>query len=241
VPHRFIFSLRFSSKVFLRILAVSIAMLVFMSLFRLNLYFLSVFHATPDADFTEVVHSFLAGLRFDTLIIGFALIPVVLLTTLQAFLESWPRTMFTIYRCYLGFAWIVICLMSFVDFYHFTNVGTRMRFADYMGWNFDTLMEQAQKIQPNQSVIFAVITLLLLALGLMLIVALRFGDWKDEYSPRKGSRFEILIRLILPFVLVVLAARGTIEPHHLALEHSIVSSVASINEMALTPLWCFDK
>ncbi|MNK83360.1 hypothetical protein D3C87_1031720 [compost metagenome] len=241
MPHRFIFSLRFSSKVFLRILAVSIAMLVFMSLFRLNLYFLSVFHAAPDADFTEVMHSFLAGLRFDTLIMGFALIPVVLFTTIQAFMESWPKRMFTFYRFYLGFAWTVICLMTFIDFYHFTNVGKRMRFADYLTWNFDTLLGQAQNILPNQSVIFAVITLLLLALGLMLVVALRFGEWKDEFSPRKGNKFEIFIRLIFPFVLIVLAARGTVEAHHLGMEHSVVSSVSSINEMALNPLWCFDK
>ena len=241
MPHRFIFSLRFSSKVFLRILAVSIAMLVFMSMFRLNLYFLTVFHATPDADFTEVTHSFLAGLRFDTLIMGFALIPVVVLTTLQACLESWPKRMFTLYRLYLGFAWIVICLLTFMDFFHFTNFGKRMRFADYMSWNFETLFDQAQKILPNQSVIFAIISLLLLALGLMIVIALRFGEWKDEYSPRKGNRFEIIIRLTVPFILVILAARGTVEPHHLALEHSIVSSVSSINEMALNPLWCFDK
>lgn len=241
MPHRFIFSLRFSSKVFLRILAVSIAMLVFMSLFRLNLYFLSVFHATPNADFTEVVHAFGAGLRFDLLILGFVLMPVVVLTTLQAFLESWPKGMFTFYRLYLGFAWTVICLLTFIDFYHFTNVGTRMRFADYMSWNFETLFDQAQRILPNQSVIFAVITLLLLALGLMMVIALRFGEWKDEFSPRKGSKFEILIRLILPYAFVILAARGTVEPHHLALEHSMVSSVPSINEMALNALWCFDK
>ncbi|MNT91983.1 hypothetical protein D3C72_2331740 [compost metagenome] len=75
----------------------------------------------------------------------------------------------------------------------------------------------------------------------MLVVALRFGEWKDEFSPRKGNKFEIFIRLIFPFVLIVLAARGTVEAHHLGMEHSVVSSVSSINEMALNPLWCFDK
>ena len=216
-------------------------MLVFMSMFRLNLYFLSVFHAAPNADFMEVVHSFIAGFRFDLLIVGFMLIPVVVLLTVQALMESWPRGMIRLYRIYLGFAWTIICSLTFVDFFFFTNNGKRMRFAEYMSWNPEMFLEQWHKILPNQSVIFAIISVLLFALGLMMIFGLRFGDWKDEYSPRKGGKLEIVLRLVFPLILVALAARGTIEPHHLALEHSVVSSVSAINEMALNPLWCFDK
>jgi hypothetical protein len=45
----------------------------------------------------------------------------------------------------------------------------------------------------------------------------------------------------LPLLLIVLAARGTVEAHHLALEHSEVSNNKALNEMGLNAVWCFDK
>lgn len=216
-------------------------MIVFMSLFRLNLYFLSVFHAIPDADGIEVLHSFLAGIRFDILIFGFALIPITVLLFIQAVAEKWPKAMFGFYKSYMAFVWTAICLLTYVDFFYFVKQGARMRWEQYRSWTFQTWIEQTQEVLPNQLVIYSIITVLLLALGLMMVKSLKFGEWKDEFSPRKGGKIEIVIRILLPFILVFLAARGTVEPHHLALEHSEVSSKPSINEMALNAVWCFDK
>ena len=116
-----------------------------------------------------------------------------------------------------------------------------MRWEQYVSWTFESWLEQTQQVLPNQLVIYSIITVLLLALGLMMVKGLKFGEWKDEFSPRKGGKVEIVLRILLPFILVFLAARGTVEPHHLALEHSEVSSNTSINEMALNAVWCFDK
>ncbi len=116
-----------------------------------------------------------------------------------------------------------------------------MRFEDYMAWTPQVLMEQAAGMQKNQVWIFCIITLLLFSLGYMLVKSLKFGEWKDEYSPQIGSRFEIALRIVIPLIVVILAARGTVEPHHLALEHSEVSNSKPINEMALNAVWCFDK
>ncbi len=241
MPQRFIFSLRFSSKVFLRILAVSFAMIIFMGMFRLNLYFLSVFHATSDVDILEVLHSFRAGVRFDVLVIGFILIPITLVLLIQAILQKWQSWSLALYKVYLSVVWTLICGMSYMDFFHFAKYGSRMRWEQYHTWSFEEFYQQMSGLQANQVTIFTVISLLLLALGLMMIRGLKFGHWKDEYSPSKGSPFEVTMRVLLPFVLVALAARGTVEPHHLGLEHSRVSSNTSINEMALNAVWCFDK
>jgi hypothetical protein len=216
-------------------------MIIFMSLFRVNLYFLSVFHATPDAVFVEVGQSFLAGLRFDILIFGFLMIPIYFLLMIGAFTEKWPAGVLTGYKVYLGIAWLVICLLTFVDFFHFAKFGTRMRFADYTSWNFSVLLEQMQAMQRHQILIFSVITLMLLSLGYMLTMSLKFGEWKDEFSPIPGSKWEITWRVLFPLLIVFLAARGTVDAHHLGLEHSEVSSMKAINEMALNPVWCFDK
>lgn len=241
MPNRFIFSLRFSTKVFIRLAMLSFVMVIFMSLFRLNLYFLSVFHATPDAVFVEIGQSFVAGFRFDLLIFGFLMTPIYFLLMVQAWTEKWPRGVFRFYKSYFSAAWFAICALTYIDFFYFARFGMRMRFNEYMSWNFSTLLEQMQMLPTYQVWFFSVITALLFALGIMLIKALRFGEWKDEYSPRSGSKFEILWRMVLPLLLVFLAARGTIEPHHLALEHSEVSHMKAINEMALNAVWCFDK
>lgn len=241
MPNRFIFSLRFSTKVFWKLAVLSLTMVFFMSLFRANLYFLSVFHATPNAVPVEIFQSFLAGIRFDLLIFGFFMAPVYLLLMLQTFSEKWPRFMFGFYKAYFAVIWMAVCSLSFMDFFFFSRYGKRMRFADYTSWTPEQLMEQSQTLQPNQFWIFCVITVLLLCLGCMLVKSLRFGEWKDEYSPTLGTRFEVFWRISLPLILVVLAARGTVEAHHLELAHSEVSDNTVINEMALNAVWCFDK
>lgn len=241
MPNRFIFSLRFSSKVLIRLGLLTTALIVFMSLFRLNLYFLSVFHATPDAAFVEIAQSFLAGLRFDVLVFGFVSIPVFFVVLFQAVTERWPRWIFVVYKIYYTAIWFAICALTFVDFFYFARFGARMRFKDYMSWTPDGLLEQFRGLQPNQSWVFCVITVLLFSLGYMLIKSLKFGDWKDEYSPHTGSRWEIGLRIVVPLLIIALAARGTVEAQHLRLEHSEVSLDRVINEMALNAVWCFDK
>ena len=241
MQNRFIFSLRFSSKVFFKLALLGITMVFFMTLFRANLFFLSVVHAVQNLEWIEVWHSFLAGARFDLLVVGFIMAPVTLLVLLQAFFEKWPSWMFMLYRIYLAGFWIAICATTYMDFFFFARAGKRMRFNEYMNWNMDTLRAQMSTMQNNTELIFSIITVLLLILGLSLVFGLKFGQWKDEYSPRKGGFFEVVLRVLLPIILVALAARGTVEAHHLALEHSEVSNNTAINEMALNAPWCFDK
>lgn len=241
MPNRFIFSLRFSTKVFIKLGLLGLAMIVFMTFFRLNLYFLSVFHATPDAVFVEVAQAFIAGFRFDLLVMGFVFIPVFFVVITQAYLQKWPRSMFIFYKFYFLIIWFLICTLSLVDYFHFARHGAHMRFNDYMSWSPHVLADQALGLQQNQVWIFCVITVLLFVLGYTLTKSIKFGDWKDEFSPQSGSKIEILWRLVLPLIMIGLAARGTVEPHHLALEHSEVSNFTAINEMALNAVWCFDK
>lgn len=241
MPNRFIFSLRFSTKVFWRLGALALTFAFFMTLFRANLYFLSIFHAFPDADPIEIVYAFVAGLRFDLLVFGFIMIPVYLSLMVQALAMKWPRWLLTGFKFYFGAIWLVICLLSCADFFFFARHGRRMRFADYRQWTFEDFFEQTKALQANQTLVFLTITILLLILGYMLIRGLKFGEWKDEYSPQPGSQLEIFWRVLFPVFLVALAARGTLEPHHLEYSHSLISNNTVINEMALNAVWCFDK
>ncbi|QDK43905.1 hypothetical protein DOM22_01375 [Bdellovibrio sp. ZAP7] len=241
MPSRFIFSLRFSSKVMVKLAKLSLAMVLFMSLFRLNLFFLSAFAKVEQATLLEIVQSFVAGFRFDILIFGFLLLPIYFILMIQAISEKWPNWIFVLYKIYFAIIWFIICVMSFVDFFTYAHHGRRMRFAEYFNWTPDLTWEQMHALQTNQVIFFTVSTVILFSLGYMMIRGMQFGQWKDEYSPQKGSYGEMALRIVLPLLLIVLAARGTVEPHHLALEHSQVSSIPALNEMALNAVWCFDK
>ena len=241
MPSRFIFSLRFSSKVLVKLAKLSLAMVLFMSFFRLNLFMLSAFAKVEHNSFLEILYSFGTGIRFDILIFGFLFIPIYFVLLIQAISEKWPNWIFTVYKVYFAVVWLLICLMSYVDFFHYAHHGRRMRFAEYSNWTPDLTWEQMQALQTNQALFFTISSVILMVLGYMLIRGLQFGQWKDEYSPQKGSKFELALRIVLPLVLIVLAARGTVEPHHLALEHSLISDNTALNEMALNAVWCFDK
>lgn len=241
MPNRFIFSLRFSTKVLVKLMKLSIAMIFFMTLFRLNLFMLSGFAKVEETSLWEVVQTFIVGVRFDILVFGFLFIPVILVLLLQAFFEKWPRWIYLFYKTYFGLMWIVICLLTYADFFFYSLHGKRMRFAEYTSWNFEVLWEQWQKLPWNQTVIFTVITAALLVLAHMLIRSLNFGDWKDEYSPHPAKKGEVALRIIVPLLVILLMARGTVEPHHLALEHAQISYNEALNEMGLNAVWCFDK
>ncbi|WP_413586088.1 hypothetical protein [Bdellovibrio sp. HCB274] len=241
MPSRFIFSLRFSSKVMMKLAKLSLAMVLFMSLFRLNLFLLSAFAKVEQLNLMEVLYSFGTGIRFDLLIFGFLLLPIYFILMIQAVCEKWPNGMFLFYKFYFGAVWLAISLLSFVDFFHYAHHGRRMRFAEYSNWTPQFTLEQMQSLPQNQALIFSIITVVLLVLGYMLIRAVNFGQWKDEYSPQKGSKIEMALRIVLPLLVIVLAARGTVEPHHLALEHSQISHSTALNEISLNAVWCFDK
>ncbi|MBC7372131.1 MAG: hypothetical protein H7326_11225, partial [Bdellovibrionaceae bacterium] len=52
---------------------------------------------------------------------------------------------------------------------------------------------------------------------------------------------DVFMGLILPIFIVALATRGTITAHHLGFEHAEVSQIQGLNQLALSPLWAFDK
>lgn len=239
--NRFIFSLRYANKVFLEWAGVGAKFLFLMSLFRIGLFFLVVQTASPNAGGIEIFQSFVAGLRFDLLILGFIFIPVALGLLIQSYFLMWSQGLLFLYKIYFFVVWFLICLLNFFDFSFFIASKSRMRFQDYSQIHSDWLEQHLWGPQVLERLAFIALTLIVLAIGLGLASNVRFGNWKDEVSPDMGTHREVFLRILLPLLGVALAARGTVEPKHLGLEHSEVSSEQAVNEMALNPIWCFDK
>lgn len=233
MSNRFIFSLRYANKVFLKIMKVVVGFLFFMTLFRVNLYFLVVHFHIQNPDLHEVFQAFWVGLQQDILIYAYAIAPIVLILLLQAISEKWPAFLNGLYKTYLFFAWLIVSGFSFIDFVFYSLNQKRMHSADYMAFDLEKIFEMIKQIPGNNLLIFSTVTALLLVLGLVMVKEINFGFWKDEYSPNKGSVLEIIVRSALPILIVLGAA---------ALDPEImVSDAEAVRELALSPIWCFDK
>ncbi len=233
MSNRFIFSLRYANKVFLKLMKVVLGFVFFMTLFRVNLYFLVVHFHIQNPDMNEVIQAMWVGLQQDVLIYAYAIAPVVLMLLLQAVCEKWPGFLNGLYKTYMLIAWLVVSSFSFIDFVFYSLNLKRMHSTDYAAFDFSKITEMMNQIPSNNMLIFSVVTVLLLVLGLVMVKEVNFGFWKDEYSPNKGSLLEIIVRCTLP-VLIVLGAA--------ALDPDIqVSETEAVRELALSPIWCFDK
>lgn len=239
--NRFIFSLRYSNQIFLEWARVGAKFLFLMTLFRVGLFFLVVQSSAPNAGGLGILLSFFAGLRFDLLILGFIFVPVGLCLLVQSYFLMWAQGLLILYKVYFFAVWLAICLLNLVDFLFFLSEKKRMRFDDYQLINWDWIQSRVSAAPNLELFAFTIMTLILLVIGLAIIVNVRWGYWKDRFSPDLGTKTEILWRLVLPLLGVALAARGTVEEKHLNIEHSQVSSEVPVNEMALNPIWCFDK
>lgn len=233
MPNRFIFSLRYANHVFAKLLKATVVLLGFLSLFRINLYFLSVHFHLEHIFFGDVVKSLWVGFGYDLLLFSFIFVPVVLLLLLQSVLEWWPTWSLVLYKIYIALIWFGLCLLNLLDFSVFSAEGHRMSGSQYQSFAPSDLISVFDKVPRNHLLIFSVVTLLLLILGLVIIKELVFGYWKDQYSPDRGRRGEIFLRLILPLALVGLGLCGNPDNR--------VSQEEIINQMALNPVWGLDK
>lgn len=238
---RLIFSLRHSSKIYIQFLQLFISLVVLLSLIRANLYFLSVYHATSNVDFFDILEAFFVGLRFDILVMGFVFILPTVYLIVQALVIQWSSLINAFHKIYFVIVWTFMSFMIYVDFFHFAKFGRHMRWSEYENLDFSQYYIWIESSLANQFWIFTLMVGFFFSIGIAAIRSLDFGHWKDEFSPRQPWFLEKTVRILWPLLFVALCARGSLGQHHLRLEDSKVSKNEAINEMALNAIWCFDK
>lgn len=241
MDQRRVFSVRYFTRIFFKYAKIALGLTFFLSLIRFNLFFLTVNTQPLDVTFFEVYMTFLTGFRFDLLVMGFFLIPPVLLHVLQAFFISWTKWDQVIFKSYFSALWVFSILLNWIDFFTFAKTQSRARWDDYIDFLNSSLVDQVASQANYTFAIYSAALLLMLFLGLYVIRGLQFGEWRDLYSPHKGKLSEIIWRMIIPLFLVALASRGTLEEVHLEYRHSLISNENGLNELALNPMWCLDK
>ncbi len=218
--------------VFCQTLRLGGIFLVLMSALRFIFYFLSA-RSFEIIQQNIVLRAFFVGLRFDLLVVGFVFIPVVVLGTLWFMLGGREAIFKICLKVYLSVCWALVLISAALSLPHFLKEGRHFRWADPIyGPNLDLT-----------SLVLVGLILLFMMASILKTLWLYFeypypqimGAWK------MAPALEVGLRLLIPVILVAMAARGTFGPHHLEREDSQISPWENVNELALNSVWCVSK
>lgn len=211
--------------------------LVLMSLSRFITYW-AISEDFTGVDEMNIIAAFVTGVRFDALVWGFFLIPVVLLSQLSIFVPRTWTQLVGLIRFYLMCVWTLVAAALLVDEFFFAFHHRHWTWTDLQAGDFSFLTEASQR--------WGGLTLsLLLAIRVLVgIGGVRgFFQWQASSEMESGSlSWDKRLGLwVWPLLLVALAARGTVTAHHLGMEHSEVSAHPWVNQLSLNVVWAFDK
>lgn len=180
----------------------------------------------------EILTAYLVGLRFDLLIIGFILIPVVFLRLIDTLLFTkfhLLKTLIQIYYIAIVSYMALITLISgmFFALFHYHVRGKFLGDINY------TIIEFFEMSFGKWS--FSI------SAGLIIFTFyyLNLWIWRLKFKSSFQKQWPSLVYYFLPFVIVALLARGTLTPHHLAKEHCKINQLEPLTQLCLNPIWAF--
>lgn len=239
-----------SSHTFKKLLIFNASLLVALSLQRLVLFFVVVRYWLFGVDSDAIAASFFAGFRFDLCVVGFLNIPVLFMIWIlsisriqnssSAFLQSFRRWGLGLY---LGMVTFLLHFMGMLDMMYFAANGRRWTYYDLQESGLSFIFQVTEKWGGlfTSAVILFFITLWFFRC-LLYLYRLRLHTFSDEVLESRPSLWRsVLFGVILPFLVVASAARGTWTAHHINIEHAQVSQNPALVQMALSPVWAFDK
>lgn len=210
--------------------------LVFMSLMRF-LFYWNFSERFSDVSVLDLLRSFATGVRFDLLILGFLLIPVVISAPFAFWRRrqwDWWMWMLTVYLCS---AWFLIVGLSFVDFLYFSAQGQRLSLAaisEPLGR--EVLWSAWERLGKGTWLLNAGIFFFIGVIGCG-----RFLEVLRGFSPAEISVSAFWRKWVICLFLVVLAARGTVTAHHLEWRHARISDLRVLWELTINSPWAWDK
>ena len=210
----------------------SLIMVVGLSAFHLVLFTVCIQHKTGFNQ--QVIEAFIAGTRFDILILGFFWIPVFFWAWGMALAHK-TQWIFQPIRFYWVMSWVLFFFYQVADLFFTASRGYRI---NYESKNLDIakLFIDGTHAMTGFRTVFAVIALLIVFVA----VLRRMIALKELALPPKWKG-QIAFKILFSLFAVALAARGTVTAHHLNIEHSVVSSSKEINQIPLNPIWNSDK
>lgn len=188
---------------------------------------------------------FFIGFRFDLMICGFLLIPVLFLLLVRlSMAESFQNYRIVFFSTrYAAVFWCVASLIYSVNSHFLELYHRHMRSHDWRELSeLSNLINFVKTDYDTQFFIFVFSHLGLAYLGFRILLSIEdFYVGKNSFLANFGRTPELILKLMLPLIIVALMARGSLGAHHLGARHSEISSHKYLNELVLTPLWTFNK
>lgn len=208
--------------------------LIWLSWVRLIVFSYSVF---PDHGWhKDVAKAFFAGFRFDLLVLGFLWIPLFFIFWIFYFSDFLPRVQ-NFLKAYFVIIVISLGFISIYDYAWFDIYKIRMTATSFNEAGFWSFIESFLKI--SQLSAMALILAPMVVLIFFILTQKLVTSKSSKLRPHK--RILEFPQVLLSFLLIASAARGTWTAHHLNIEHAQVSELAILNQLALSPVWNLDK
>lgn len=213
-----------------RIYICAIMILGVMTLHRF--YLLSEYRFLGHFDSDSVFSLFLAGFRFDLLVVAFCLFPVTVFVWMYNFgVAIVPKYEFGLRRSSHSFIalWLLVVTLAVGMSNYFDDLQfakTRMRL------NPENLQVAIDNATPFFQYPLYKATFSFFVLVIVTILLFRRCEEFIDARPRRELWLSFLFTII-----VFLSARGTVTAHHLNIEHSRVTEDVVLNRLALNPIW----
>lgn len=213
--------------------------LALMSILRLLMVGIYWNQINQDQSISVIFKIFFQGFRFDLLVWGFFWIPIFFVIWISYWIFANHKKYLTylaeLGRIYFSVLSALLAMIYFLDYFHFERNLDRITYFD---WRLQGFVASF-----SWSAVFFVTLLFggLLAIEYIMLLKGRPFFRNFELKINNWSRGKKIGVIFLQFLMIALAARGTVTAHHLNIEHSFISNNSTTNELVLNPVWNWDK
>ena len=193
----------------------------------------------------ELLQAFTMGFRFDLLVTGFILIPLVLILLAMTLYRFWPSWIQLFLKIYLIGFWLIISVVSILDLYFFTMYRRRMGWEQYSQFDFHHLEIFKLSYGSTYFYVYLIAGVFFTLAGVYTVQQNKLPALPPEPQtkllPFLNNQVALILSLVLPFLVVLFMARGNFEAHHLAIEHCEISEQTIAREICINSSWNIDK
>ncbi|MGE0634180.1 MAG: hypothetical protein AB7O96_17325 [Pseudobdellovibrionaceae bacterium] len=177
---------------------------------------------------------FIMGLRFDLLVIGFALMPVACTIWVYNFFSVFfknaePSLRYCLHS--LTGLWLLIFGLAVVAANYFDGLQFSVTKERLSPSRLDIAIENAAPLMqyPFYKATFS----------FFIVVSVALLLFRTFYIHIENKKLHNLWLSFIFTLIVAMASRGTWTPHHLNINHSKITNIELINNLVLNPIWSY--
>jgi hypothetical protein len=189
----------------------------------------ALFYGPRGLSWSDIFYVHYMGFRFDLMIVGFWLSPVVIYLILTHLFSNRGQIRPQWTQWYLNLSWLFICLIYFKDYISYPFTQDRY-------WKIDHFNHPLLNFQHGQQLAWwSWVFILLICLGIYKGAHFRFPIFVNRLQ--KAS----LLSVAFIFIWTAFICRGTLTQHHLRRKDCQFSKSKYVEALCLNPIFTFAK